>query len=122
MEIAGKIIGIDLGTTNSLVALVEGSEPFIIPNPEGSTKTPSVVAFMDNGEVMVGEIARRQSTTNPQKTITSIKRLMGLTFSDIEDANSTAFSCQNIRLYRISDESEVSGLFAISENNGRGSL
>jgi molecular chaperone DnaK len=81
----GRIIGIDLGTTFSLVAIVEGSEPFIIPNTEGSNKTPSVVAFMEKGEVIVGEIARRQAATNPQRTITSIKRLMGRTYSDISE-------------------------------------
>ncbi len=79
----GKIVGIDLGTTNSLIAFMEGSEPIIIPNAEGSNKTPSVVAFLDNGEVVVGEIARRQAPTNSNRTVMSIKRLMGRTYSDI---------------------------------------
>lgn len=82
----GKIIGIDLGTTNSLVAYVEGSEPVIIPNPEGGNKTPSVVAFLDNKEVIVGEIARRQAPTNARRTIQSIKRLMGRSYSDIVES------------------------------------
>jgi molecular chaperone DnaK len=83
----GKIIGIDLGTTNSLVAYVEGMEPVIIPNAEGSNKTPSVVAFMNTGEVIVGEIARRQAPTNPKCTVTSIKRLIGKTYSDLNKDN-----------------------------------
>ena len=82
----GKIIGIDLGTTYSLAAYVEGSEPVIISTPEGGNKTPSVVAFLDNGEVIVGEIARRQAPTNPTRTINSIKRLMGRSFSDVMDS------------------------------------
>ena len=87
MEIPeGKIIGIDLGTTNSLVAMMEGSEPVIIPNAEGGNKTPSVVSFMENEDVSVGEIARRQAVTNPSRTISSIKRLMGRTFNDIQES------------------------------------
>ena len=72
-----KIIGIDLGTTNSCVAVFEGGEPIVIPNPEGSRTTPSVVAFSKNGERMVGQVAKRQSVTNPDRTISSIKREMG---------------------------------------------
>jgi molecular chaperone DnaK len=83
----GKIIGIDLGTTYSLVAIVEQKTPLIIPNAEGNNKTPSVVAFLDNGEVIVGEIARRQAITNPSRTITSIKRLMGRSYSLISETN-----------------------------------
>ena len=71
-----KIIGIDLGTTNSCVAVLEGGEPVVIPNSEGSRTTPSVVAFK-GGERMVGQIAKRQSITNPEHTIASIKREMG---------------------------------------------
>ncbi|OQB22162.1 MAG: Chaperone protein DnaK [candidate division BRC1 bacterium ADurb.Bin183] len=81
--IEGKIIGIDFGTTNSLAAYVEGSEPVIISNPEGVHKTPSVVAFLENKEVIVGEIARRQAPTNARRTIQSIKRLMGRSYSDV---------------------------------------
>ena len=72
-----KIIGIDLGTTNSCVAVIEGGEPVVIPNPEGSRTTPSVVAFGKGNERMVGQVARRQAITNPDRTITSIKREMG---------------------------------------------
>ena len=73
----GKIIGIDLGTTNSCVAVYEGGEPTVIPNPEGARTTPSVVAFSKTGERMVGQVAKRQAITNPDKTIMSIKRKMG---------------------------------------------
>ena len=81
----GKIIGIDLGTTNSVVAIMEGKEPKVIPNEEGSRLTPSVVAFDDKGEVLVGQIARRQSITNPENTVYSIKRFMGRKFDEIQD-------------------------------------
>lgn len=73
----GKIIGIDLGTTNSAVAVMEGGEPIIIPNVEGNRTTPSVVAFTKDGERLVGETAKRQAITNPERTIQSIKRKMG---------------------------------------------
>ncbi len=73
----GKIIGIDLGTTNSCVAVFEGGEPVVIPNPEGARTTPSVVAFSKTGERMVGQIAKRQAIINPDRTIASIKRDMG---------------------------------------------
>ena len=73
----GKIIGIDLGTTNSCVAVFEGGEPTVITNPEGARTTPSVLAFSKNGERMVGQVAKRQSITNPDRTIMSIKRKMG---------------------------------------------
>ncbi|MDD6188480.1 MAG: molecular chaperone DnaK [Clostridiales bacterium] len=73
----GKIIGIDLGTTNSCVAVMEGGEPVVIPNAEGNRTTPSVVAFSKTGERMVGQVAKRQAVTNPDKTIISIKREMG---------------------------------------------
>ena len=72
-----KIIGIDLGTTNSCVAVMEGGEPVVIPNPEGNRTTPSVVAFSQNGERLVGQIAKRQAVTNPEHTVISIKRDMG---------------------------------------------
>ena len=70
----GKIIGIDLGTTNSCVAVMEGGEPVVIPNAEGNRTTPSVVAFSKNGERLVGQIAKRQAVTNPDNTVISIKR------------------------------------------------
>ncbi len=78
-----KIIGIDLGTTNSCVAVMEGSEPVVIPNEEGRRTTPSVVAFMDNGERKIGDPAKRKAITNPTKTISSIKRFMGNRHSEI---------------------------------------
>lgn len=77
-----KIIGIDLGTTNSCVAVMEGSEPTVIPNAEGKRTTPSVIAFVEDGEIKVGDPAKRQAVTNPTKTISSIKRFMGNTFSE----------------------------------------
>ena len=73
----GKIIGIDLGTTNSCVAVYEGGEPVVIPNPEGARTTPSVVAFSKSGERMIGQVAKRQAITNPNGTVISIKRDMG---------------------------------------------
>jgi molecular chaperone DnaK len=78
----GKIIGIDLGTTNSCVAVMEGNEPVVIPNSEGRRTTPSIVAFLDNGERKVGDPAKRQAITNPKNTVSSIKRFMGKKFSD----------------------------------------
>ncbi|MCG2418362.1 molecular chaperone DnaK [Aequorivita sp. F47161] len=77
-----KIIGIDLGTTNSCVAVMEGSEPTVIPNAEGKRTTPSVIAFVEGGEIKVGDPAKRQAVTNPTKTISSIKRFMGNKFSE----------------------------------------
>ncbi len=73
----GKIIGIDLGTTNSCVAVYEGAEPIVIPNPEGARTTPSVVGFSKTGERMIGQVAKRQAITNPDRTVMSIKRHMG---------------------------------------------
>ncbi len=84
----GKIIGIDLGTTNSCVAVYEGSEPIVIPNPEGARTTPSVVAFSKTGERMVGQIAKRQAITNPERTISSIKRHMGSSYKVTVDGKS----------------------------------
>ncbi len=78
----GKIIGIDLGTTNSCVAVMEGNEPVVIPNDEGKRTTPSVVAFMDNGERKIGDPAKRQAITNPRRTVASIKRFMGSRFTE----------------------------------------
>lgn len=77
-----KIIGIDLGTTNSCVAVMEGNEPVVIPNSEGKRTTPSIVAFVEGGERKIGDPAKRQAITNPEKTIFSIKRFMGSTYSD----------------------------------------
>ena len=80
----GKIIGIDLGTTNSVVAVMEGNEPVVIPSAEGSRLIPSVVAISKSGERLVGEVAKRQAVTNPENTIFSIKRLMGRKYEDAE--------------------------------------
>jgi molecular chaperone DnaK len=81
----GKIIGIDLGTTNSVVAIMEGKEPKVITNEEGGRLTPSVVAFDEKGEVLVGQIARRQAITNPENTVYSIKRFMGRKYDEVGD-------------------------------------
>ena len=80
----GKIIGIDLGTTNSCVAVMEGNEPVVIPNNEGKRTTPSVVAFTDNGDRLIGDPAKRQAITNSTRTISSIKRFMGRSFANVE--------------------------------------
>src|SRR5690606_25262369 len=81
----GKIIGIDLGTTNSCVAVMEGNEVVVIPNNEGKRTTPSVVAFLENGERKVGDPAKRQAITNPKRTIYSIKRFMGRFYDEVLD-------------------------------------
>ncbi len=81
----GKVIGIDLGTTNSVVAVMEGGEPVVIPNSEGGRTTPSVVAFTKDGERLVGQVARRQAITNPENTIFSIKRFMGRQGSEVTE-------------------------------------
>jgi molecular chaperone DnaK len=78
----GKIIGIDLGTTNSVVAVMEGGEPKVITNEEGARTTPSVVAWDQNGEVLVGQVARRQAITNPENTVFSVKRFVGLRYDE----------------------------------------
>ncbi|MDR2410507.1 MAG: Hsp70 family protein, partial [Bacteroidales bacterium] len=80
----GKIIGIDLGTTNSCVSVMEGNEPVVIPNSEGNRTTPSVVAFIENGERKVGDPAKRQAVTNPKRTVASIKRFMGETYTQVD--------------------------------------
>ena len=80
----GKIIGIDLGTTNSCVSVMEGNEPVVIPNSEGKRTTPSIVAFIEGGERKVGDPAKRQSITNPEKTVYSVKRFMGEKFSNVK--------------------------------------
>jgi molecular chaperone DnaK len=80
----GKIIGIDLGTTYSCVAIMEGGKPVVIPNPEGERTTPSMVAFTKSGEILVGSIARRQAITNPENTIYSVKRFMGRRHNEVE--------------------------------------
>ena len=88
-----KIIGIDLGTTNSCVAVMEGSEPVVIPNAEGKRTTPSVIAFVEGGEIKVGDPAKRQAVTNPTKTISSIKRFMGNKYSEsTKEADRAAYN------------------------------
>jgi len=87
----GKIIGIDLGTTNSCVAVMEGNDPVVIANDEGSRTTPSVVAFMDNGERKIGDSAKRQAVTNPKRTIASVKRFMGKRFSEVKNLDRVAY-------------------------------
>ena len=84
----GKIIGIDLGTTNSCVSVFEGGEAVVIPNPEGARTTPSVVAFTKTGERLVGQVAKRQAITNPEKTVSSIKREMGSNYKVTIDSKS----------------------------------
>lgn len=86
-----RAVGIDLGTTNSVVAVLEGGEPTVIANAEGSRTTPSVVAFSKTGEVLVGEVAKRQAVTNVDRTISSVKRHMGTDWSvEIDDKKYTA--------------------------------
>ncbi len=80
-----KIIGIDLGTTNSCVAVLEGGEPVVISNEEGARTTPSIVAFSKSGERLVGQVAKRQAITNPENTIFSIKRFMGRRYDEVSD-------------------------------------
>src|SRR2546423_3182186 len=80
-----KVIGIDLGTTNSCVAVMEGNEPVVIPNSEGRRTTPSVVGFIKDGERKVGDPAKRQAVTNAKNTVYSIKRFMGHTFDEVQN-------------------------------------
>jgi molecular chaperone DnaK len=89
-----KAVGIDLGTTNSVVSVLEGGDPVVIPNAEGSRTTPSVVAFAKNGEVLVGEVAKRQAITNPDRTIRSVKRHMGTNWNI--DVDGKAYTAQEI--------------------------
>ncbi len=104
----GKIIGIDLGTTNSCVAVFEGSEPIVIPNPEGSRTTPSVVAFSKTGERMVGQVAKRQSITNPDRTVSSIKRHMGTNFKvDIDGKSYTPQEISAMILQKMKADAEA---------------
>ena len=85
-----KVIGIDLGTTNSVVAVVEGGDPVVIPNTEGHRLTPSVVGFAKEGEILVGQVAKRQAITNPENTVFSIKRFMGRRYDELAFAASSA--------------------------------
>src|SRR6202140_2835638 len=92
----GKVIGIDLGTTNSCVAVMEGGEPVVIPNSEGSRTTPSMVGFTETGERLVGQIAKRQGITNPEATVFAVKRLIGRKFDTEEVRKSIAVSAYRI--------------------------
>src|SRR5260370_24523654 len=91
-----KVIGIDLGTTNSCVAVMEGGEPVVIPNSEGSRTTPSMVGFTETGERLVGQIAKRQGITNPEATVFAVKRLIGRKFDSEEVRKSIAVSAYRI--------------------------
>ena len=103
-----KIIGIDLGTTNSCVAVYEGSEPIVIPNPEGARTTPSVVAFSKTGERMVGQVAKRQAITNPDRTISSIKRHMGTNYKvSIDGKNLTPQEISAMILQKMKSDAEA---------------
>ena len=104
----GKIIGIDLGTTNSCVAVFEGGEPSVIPNPEGARTTPSVVGFSKTGERMVGQVAKRQAITNPDRTIISIKRHMGSDFkANIGDKQYTPQEISAMVLQKLKSDAEA---------------
>ena len=109
----GKVIGIDLGTTNSVVAVMEGGEPVVIPNSEGGRTTPSVVAFTNEKERLVGQVARRQAITNPENTIFSIKRFMGRKGSEVTEE-------QKLVPYTVSTDSK--GLVEVTITNGDKSL
>ncbi len=103
-----KTIGIDLGTTNSCVAVIEGGEPVVIPNSEGARTTPSVVAFSKDGERMVGMVAKRQATTNPDRTIASIKREMGTNYRvTIDDKSYTPQEISAMILQRLKNDAEA---------------
>ncbi|MBQ4137852.1 MAG: Hsp70 family protein, partial [Clostridia bacterium] len=104
----GKIIGIDLGTTNSCVAVFEGGEPIVITNPEGARTTPSVVSFSKTGERMVGQVAKRQSITNPERTVISIKREMGTAFKvQIDDQSYTPQEISAMILQKLKADAEA---------------
>src|SRR5437867_9123988 len=91
-----KVIGIDLGTTNSVVAVLEGGEPAVVVNQEGSRLTPSVVAITKDGERLVGQVAKRQAVTNPENTIYSIKRFMGRKFDEVKsEASRVSYAVVN---------------------------
>ena len=103
-----KIIGIDLGTTNSCVAVMEGSEPTVIANPEGSRTTPSVVAFAKNGERLIGQVAKRQAVTNPDRTVISIKREMGTDYRvNIDGKNYTPQEISAMILQKLKSDAEA---------------
>ena len=102
-----KIIGIDLGTTNSCVAVMEGGQPTVIANAEGSRTTPSVVAFTKDGERLIGQVAKRQAVTNPDRTVISIKREMGTTYKvDIDGKQYTPQDISAMILSKMKETAE----------------
>ena len=114
----GKIIGIDLGTTNSCVAVMEGGEPVVIANAEGGRTTPSVVAFSKTGERMVGQVAKRQAITNPDRTISSIKREMGTAHTvEIDGKKYTPQEISAIILQKLKADAEAYLGQTVSEGN-----
>ena len=103
-----KAVGIDLGTTNSVVSVLEGGEPVVIANAEGSRTTPSVVAFAKDGEVLVGEVAKRQAITNPERTIRSVKRHMGTNWKQkIDDKDYTSQEISARTLQKLKRDAEA---------------
>src|ERR1017187_664105 len=96
-----KAVGIDLGTTNSVVSVLEAGEPVVIPNAEGGRTTPSVVAFSKSGEVLVGEVAKRQAITNPERTIRSVKRHIGTSWN--VDIDGKHYSPQDVPMCRFTE-------------------
>ena len=105
--VMAKTIGIDLGTTNSCVAVIEGGEPVVIPNAEGNRTTPSVVAFSKNGERLVGQVAKRQAVTNPARTVSSIKRQMGTDYKvSIDSKNYTPQEISAMILSKLKADAE----------------
>lgn len=103
-----KVIGIDLGTTNSVVAVMEGGEPVVIPNAEGSRLTPSVVGFSKTGERLVGQLAKRQAVSNPHRTIVSIKRHMGSDYKvTIDDKSYTPQEISAMILQKLKVDAEA---------------
>src|SRR5690606_4081378 len=103
-----KVIGIDLGTTNSCVAVMEGGEAVVIPNAEGNRTTPSVVGFKKDGERLIGETAKRQAITNPNRTIMSIKRHMGTDYKvDIDGTNYTPQQISAMILQKLKSDAEA---------------
>jgi molecular chaperone DnaK len=108
----GKIIGIDLGTTNSCVAIMEGSDPVVIANQEGNRTTPSIVAFAENGERLVGQVAKRQAITNPENTVYAIKRLIGRKFASKEVQYD-----KTISPYKISQASNGDAQISVRDRN-----
>ena len=103
-----KIVGIDLGTTNSCIAVIEGGEPIVIPNAEGARTTPSVVAFSKTGERLIGQVAKRQAMTNPDRTITSIKRQMGTDYTvKIDDKRFTPQEISAMILQKLKADAEA---------------